>query len=285
MGSSYTLKVGINSLDQAKKFVDDIDEFFFGISEIPNGKVDRSKNNFSSLDDVEKLVDFLSQNNKEFAVVLNKPRHTNSEYSKVMEILPKMKKIGVKKLIVSDPDLIFQIFSQWGKEFDIHIGTLFPLFNLDTLNFFKTFSVTRYIIPNYSLEGDIIPLLDSVLEVEAFLPPLPCTMLEKQCFTRKNFSPDAKFSCCNQRYCKHRRLNSLQHSPSKIFSQLYSNYKAGISIWKLNTRNRSTEEISNRIMYAKKLLDLLENSNSEQEFLSHAFDKKFNKYYLGLWKK
>lgn len=266
------LKIGINSFDQAKEFLQDGDEFFLGFKGIRNGKIYALNADFNSLEEIFTVVSFLKKHNKKISLTLNNPFYHQEETHLICRMLPVFEQMGIDNIIVADVSLIFLI-REIKTTLNIHLSTLCPVFNLNSLLFFKTLGVKRFILNSYFNSDEVKSMIqESGIETEMFLLPA-CYKNERNCIIRLGIFKDINKSVSLCTHC-HNATNSFckkeySYEKKNVLEQLYDAYHLGVRIFKINTRNeqKGLLVMKKHIEEAKMYLYQLENNISKLDFL------------------
>jgi Peptidase family U32 len=275
------IQVGVGSHKELDYFITHgADEFYCGFSQIPSHVEDiGGDRNFRSIEDISLAIRKAHKAGKEIFFVANE---IHSEFfDKTVEVIKILVKKGMDGVIIKDLTLLNHLKSINLKT-KIILSTLNHCFNLETLEFYKEFNISRIALPEQLMPEEAREIIKNKLGVktEVFLKSREyCVNFNGLCFLQ--FGEDKECFCRKKFILGGKEFSMPEPPDSEQLGQLYDFYNQGADILKIG---RSPDKESGKIFFreAVQLIRILKLKPSRASFIKDAlkikkaFDKTMN---------
>jgi len=147
---------GINSLKEAIEFKDDIEEFYFGLNNIPNHRRWYKNLNLRSIDEAIDVIKFAISCKKKIYLAINEI-YEEKELNSLLKIIKNLLRMGLSGLIIRDIRLL-DIFKE--KTFLI-LSTTATTFNSQSVKFYKQLGVNRITLPCHLMPSEAKKIIET----------------------------------------------------------------------------------------------------------------------------
>ncbi len=267
------IQVGVGSHKELDYFIaHGADEFYCGFSQIPSHVEDiRGDRNFQSIKDISLAIKTAHKADKEIFFVANEVQA--DFFDKTIEVIKTLIKKDIDGIIVKDLALLAHLKSI-GVRTKIILSTLTYCFNIETLNFFREFNISRIALPEQLMPDEAHEIVKNKfgIKTEVFLKSREyCVNFNGLCFLQFGENKDC---FCREKF-KIGAKDFLMFEPaaSEQLGHLYDFYKQGADILKIG---RAPDKESGKIFFreAVQLIKILKRKPSRANFIKEALKVK-----------